>query len=195
MTKEERAASKWSNPSVRSWTWSPGCQAPPKALKLLVRDGIPPSFRPALWLQFSGGLVRQRAAPAGYYASLAEHNISRVSPPLDVDVRFADALRNMLPGHLLLTSATSVQTVQRMTTAYINHTDTIVSDASLRYIGCMAAFLLSILGLKQEEAAWFTLVAVVEDRLPASCFFQVKSLTEKWLCLLPVRCLDHKRRV
>lgn len=175
MAKEERLAGRWHDPSLRTWSWSPSTPTPPKALKLLVRDGIPPSLRPSLWLQFSGGLARQQAAPAGYYASLAEHNIARVSPPLDLDVRYADHWRSLHPGHLLLTSSTTVQTVQRMTAAFINHTEVALSDNSLRYIGCLAAFLLSIMGHRQEEAAWFTLVALVEDRMPASCFFQAGS--------------------
>ena len=174
MAKEERLSSRWLDPSVRAWSWSPGGQPPPKHLKLLVRDGIPPQLRPTLWLQFSGGLARQQSAPARYYASLAEHNVSRVSPPLDVDIRFADAWRSLHPGHLLLTSSTTVQTVNRMTAAFINHTEALVSDSTLRYIGCLAAFLLAVMGHKEEEAAWFTLVALVEDRMPASCVLQVR---------------------
>lgn len=173
VSREERATARWRDPTLSAWSWIPGCQPPPKALKLAVRDGIPPQLRPKLWLQFSGGLARQQAAPLGYYASLAQHNIARVSPPLDVDIRFADCWRSLHPGHLLLTSSTAVHTVQRMTSAYVAHTETSLSDSTLRYLGCLAAFLLAVMGGTQEEAAWYTLVALVEDRLPASCIMQV----------------------
>ncbi|KAK9807100.1 hypothetical protein WJX73_005022 [Symbiochloris irregularis] len=174
VTKEEKAATKWLGATeLSSWAWSSTTQAPPKALKLLVREGIPPALRPSLWLRFSGGLTRQRAAPAGYYASLAEHNVSRVSPPLDVDARFAETWTHLHPGHLLLNSSAYVAAVQRMTAAYVNYADSVeVSDATLRYVGCCSAFLLTIFGVKQEEAAWFTLLALVEDRLPASFITQ-----------------------
>ena len=44
--------------------------APSKALKALVRQGIPDDLRPDLWLLFSGGLAKKKAAPPGHYALL-----------------------------------------------------------------------------------------------------------------------------
>jgi hypothetical protein len=43
---------------------------PSKALKSLVRQGIPDDLRPDLWLLFSGGLAKKKASPPGQYTTL-----------------------------------------------------------------------------------------------------------------------------
>lgn len=81
----------------------------------------------------------------------------------------------MPAGHLLLTRAASVGAVQRMTCAYLAHSDSLVTDTELRHLGCLAAFLFAVMGADHEEEAFYTLLALVEDRLPASCILQVRS--------------------
>ena len=44
--------------------------SPSKALKTLVRQGIPDDLRPDLWLLFSGGLAKKKASPPGHYTML-----------------------------------------------------------------------------------------------------------------------------
>ena len=44
--------------------------SPSKALKTLVRQGIPDDLRPDLWLLFSGGFAKKKASPPGHYTML-----------------------------------------------------------------------------------------------------------------------------
>ena len=64
------ANAKWSKADVTLYDPSVLGSAPSKALKALVRQGIPDDLRPDLWLLFSGGLAKKRAAPPGHYALL-----------------------------------------------------------------------------------------------------------------------------
>ena len=77
-------------------------------------------------------------------------------------------------GHLLLTRAASVGAVQRITCAYMAHSPSLVTDTELRHLGAIAALLFAVMGA--EEEAFFTLLALVEDRLPASCILQARPL-------------------
>ena len=64
------ANTKWSKADVTLYDPSVLGSAPSKALKALVRQGIPDDLRPDLWLLFSGGLAKKKAAPPGHYALL-----------------------------------------------------------------------------------------------------------------------------
>ena len=64
------ANAKWSKADVTLYDPSVPGSAPSKALKALVRQGIPDDLRPDLWLLFSGGLAKKKAAPPGHYALL-----------------------------------------------------------------------------------------------------------------------------
>ena len=44
-------------------------------------------------------------------------------------------------GHLLLTRAASIGAAQRMVSAYLAHSDSLVTDTEMRHLGCLAAFL------------------------------------------------------
>lgn len=44
-----------------------------------------------------------------------------------------------------------------------------------RGMACIAAFMLVVVGIEREEDAFWTLVGLVEDRVPHSCVLQVLS--------------------
>ncbi len=46
-----------------------------------------------------------------------------------------------------------------------------------RGMACIAAFMLVVMGIEREEDAFWTLVGLVEDRLPHSCVLQVAPFT------------------
>ena len=89
----------------------------------------------------------------------------------------------LLAGHLLLTRAASVGAAQRIVSAYLAHSDSLVTDTELRHLGCLAAFLFAVMGADHEEEAFFTLLALVEDRLPATCTLQVGLLSCVCVCV------------
>lgn len=64
------ANAKWDKADITLYDPSVPGTAPSKALKTLVRQGIPDDLRPHLWLLFSGGLAKKRASPPGHFAML-----------------------------------------------------------------------------------------------------------------------------
>ncbi len=64
------ANAKWDKADITLYDPSVPGSAPSKALKTLVRQGIPDDLRPHLWLLFSGGLAKKRASPPGHFAML-----------------------------------------------------------------------------------------------------------------------------
>ncbi len=64
------ANGKWDKADITLYDPSVPGTAPSKALKTLVRQGIPDDLRPHLWLLFSGGLAKKKASPPGHFAML-----------------------------------------------------------------------------------------------------------------------------
>ena len=64
------ANAKWSKTDITLYDPSVPGSTPSKALKTLVRQGIPDDLRPDLWLLFSGGLAKKKASPPGQYTTL-----------------------------------------------------------------------------------------------------------------------------
>ena len=86
---------------------------PTKALKALVRGGIPAALRPDLWLRFSGGLSRKAAAPPAYYASLVRRAALAPSGVLDA-AELAVDLSRAFGAHAFLSSAKGLRSVLRL---------------------------------------------------------------------------------
>ena len=104
-------ANRWTKADVQSY--DPKCNDPPKALKALVRGGIPAALRPDLWLRFSGGLNRKAAAPPAYYASLQRR--AALAPCGMVDAaEVAVELSRAFGAHAFLSSAIGVRSVLRL---------------------------------------------------------------------------------
>ncbi|KAK9829558.1 hypothetical protein WJX72_006483 [[Myrmecia] bisecta] len=168
LTQQERAArkecarreatmvNKWKQAAF-SWQPTDAAPAPAKLVKL-VRDGIPASLRPRLWLQFSGGLALKAAAPAGYYEGLLKSCKGRSASVLDAEFFVA------FPNHPLLTSFKGRSLVQRLALAYARRSG---ADDTACSVVCLAAFLVIVMGMEREEEVFWTLTAIVEQRLAA----------------------------
>ena len=82
------ANAKWDKADITLYDPSVPGTAPSKALKTLVRQGIPDDLRPHLWLLFSGGLAKKRASPPGHFAMLQRKALLGASgPPLSSPMR------------------------------------------------------------------------------------------------------------
>ena len=107
-------ANKWVKMDVT--TYDPaakstaGTAQPSKALKALVRGGIPSALRPAVWLHFSGGAAKKAAASAGFYS-----NLQRRSAAGTVDAaELAAELSRAFGTHPLLSSIKGMRSVLRI---------------------------------------------------------------------------------
>ena len=102
---------RWTKADVQSFDSS--VNDPSKALKALVRGGIPAALRPDLWLRFSGGLNRKAAAPPAYYASLQRRAALAPSGVLDA-AELAVELSRAFGAHAFLSSAKGLRSVLRL---------------------------------------------------------------------------------
>jgi hypothetical protein len=141
----------------------------PKADKLLVREGgIPQPLRAALWLRLSGGLAKSQQLPAGIYAELEDE--ARLSS----SVPAADMLRALGTGHPVLSSYQAAAVLRRMTTGVFYLSQGSVGTECSQSVLRLGAFLLAVLGVENEEAAFWILFALIEDIVPS--MMQVGSL-------------------
>lgn len=133
-----------------------------KAAKVRVREaGIPDNLRPAVWLRLSGGLAKSQQYPAGIYAEF-EEGASASSP---LSVLGSDLLRALGPRHPVLASSQTAAAVRRVAAGvfYLSQggAGAHLSPNVLR----LGAFLLAVLGLENEEAAFWILFALTEGSL------------------------------
>jgi hypothetical protein len=87
--------------------------SPSKALKALVRAGIPEELRPDLWLRFSGGGAKKGAAPAGFYAALQRRAALAPSGAVDA-AELGLELSRAFGSHPLLSSGKGARAVLRL---------------------------------------------------------------------------------
>ncbi|KAL6773812.1 hypothetical protein ACKKBG_A22600 [Auxenochlorella protothecoides x Auxenochlorella symbiontica] len=129
---------------------------PPRRIKSLARDGIPPALRGHLWPALSGGAALQAAAGAGAYeALLARHGL--LAPAADPEAW------DVLPSHPAVGGREGAAAVRRLALA------TAASRGMLhppRPLAMLAGFLLAVMGLSREEAAYWTLAGLLAHRLP-----------------------------
>ncbi|CAK0782973.1 hypothetical protein CVIRNUC_006168 [Coccomyxa viridis] len=163
------ANTKWNKADVTLYDPSVLGSAPSKALKALVRQGIPDDLRPDLWLLFSGGLAKKKAAPPGHYALLLRKAAQCASGAVDAASLGAE-LSRAFGTHPFLSTSKGVRTVMRILEAHLLHGG---ADAGVpRGMACIAAFLLAVLGPGREEDAFWTFAGLLENRVPASCVLE-----------------------
>ncbi|KAK9845237.1 hypothetical protein WJX81_000734 [Elliptochloris bilobata] len=149
--------------------WEPAHGPAPAKLKTTVRKGgIPPALRPGLWYQFSGGAARRRAeaAPNALFARL----LRRAAAGSAVNAADVGAeLARAFGPHALLGSVRGVVGVTSLLQAYEQYSRLDLGAAAWTGLTRIAGLLLVVFSAACAEDAFWTLVALVEDRLPASC--------------------------
>lgn len=142
------------------------------SLKALVRgSGDPGQARPALWYLASGGYAKRQAALAAQSPVLFEKWAGSVSAlpqsvlvQVDTDVRTVNLTwRN----HALFKTAEGISSISRVVVALLAHNKNLGYTRQLTHI--VAWVLVVFGGPKHEEAVFWTLAALLQDKLFGYC--------------------------
>ncbi|GMH42234.1 hypothetical protein BSKO_10153 [Bryopsis sp. KO-2023] len=150
-----------------------------RALKMMIRKGIPPGLRSWVWMETSGAQERMNQASEGrtYAACLKkamEHSPFAKQIELDIPRTY--------PGHPWLEMQQGQQALERVLLAYAARNPRTGYCQSMNYI---AAMLLLVLDKNEEKAFWM-LATLIEDILYAGtyahnlngCHVEMRSLGE-----------------
>ncbi|KAJ7556328.1 hypothetical protein O6H91_05G078600 [Diphasiastrum complanatum] len=123
-------------------------------LKKLIRKGIPPSFRPRVWMAVSGTVTQRSTVPDSYYSDLTEavkDKVTAATRQIDHD------LARTFPTHPWLNSPEGHRTLRQILVAYSFRDSRVGYCQGMNYV---AALLLLV--LKSEEDAFWMLAALLE---------------------------------
>jgi hypothetical protein len=152
------AERKWAKESVLQ-TLSLDTTAP-RATKQLVREcGIPEKLRPAVWLKLSGGLAKSQQYPPGIYSELED------GAKFTWATSACDILRALGARHPVLATAEATAALHRITGGVYYLSQGGVGVQLNPNVLRLGAFLLAVLGLKNEETAFWILFALAEEHL------------------------------
>ncbi|WIA42044.1 hypothetical protein OEZ86_009332 [Tetradesmus obliquus] len=168
----KKRADSWSAVSKQLRSTSSSCsdtasgpdQRRSLALKPLVRRGIPFELRPTQWFQLSGAAARQAAAGSGYYAKLSGINGLPVNMLLQVSEDLSPGIFQFRT-HPLFKKQEGMDAVRRILCGYLQHNPA----GYFRGLAHIAGFLLIVMGLDSEQQAFWTLAALLEDKLFPYC--------------------------
>lgn len=107
-------ANRWAKADTSSFDPAQPLSSPSKALKALVRAGIPPELRPDLWLRFSGGAARKVAAPPRHYAALQRRAAAAANSGAVDAAELGAELTRAFGTHPVLSSAKGMRAVLRL---------------------------------------------------------------------------------
>lgn len=107
-------ANRWAKADLSSYKPAQPLSSPSKALKALVRAGIPAELRPDLWLRFSGGAARKAAARPGLYAALHRRAATSAHSGAVDTAELSAELTRAFGMHPFLSSAKGTRAVLRL---------------------------------------------------------------------------------
>ncbi|XP_014255014.1 small G protein signaling modulator 3 homolog [Cimex lectularius] len=136
----------------------------PKTDKLreMVREGIPHSLRPQLWMRFSGGLAKKMNSDVSYRDIVKESSNEDLASSKQIE---KDLLRT-LPGNACFSSLTSTG-IPRLRRILRGIAWLYPDIGYCQGMGMVAASLL--LFLEEDDCFWM-MCTIVEDLLPASYY-------------------------
>ncbi|KAI7884094.1 TBC-domain-containing protein [Lichtheimia hyalospora FSU 10163] len=149
--------------------------SPSSKFKRYIRKGIPSELRGQAWFYYSGGESKQQAHPNVYQQLVAKaENMGENNESLDVIERdlhrtFPDNIRfkskgNGSPDGSHDDDVPAIQSLRRVLLAFSVYSPTIGYCQSLNYIAGM------LLLFMDEENAFWTFVALIEDILPPNIY-------------------------
>lgn len=133
-----------------------------KALKKLIRKGVPPSFRPKVWLAISGAAKKRSAAPESYYHDLISATEGKITP---ATMQIDNDLPRTSPGHKWLDTAEGQASLRRVLVGYSFRDSEVGYCQGLNYV---AALLLLV--METEEEAFWMLAVLLENVLVNDCY-------------------------
>lgn len=125
--------------------------APKRALKALLRKGLPPEHRSEVWWAVLGCEERRRSSPSTYEADLASELPSRTKDEIDRD------LHRTFPNHETFRAESGRNQLKRVLLAFASHSPRVRYCQGLNYIAA-----LFILVFSTEERAFWALVCAIE---------------------------------
>lgn len=134
--------------------------------KLLARKGVPVELRPALWFWLSGASEKKQQAPAGYYEMKSR---AETLPRESLFAIEEDVLRTFRQNPLFQTRE-GLDAFRRLLVATCQH---LPETGYVSGMSHMAGFLLAVMGLNNEEQAFWVLVTLLQERLFCYCSGQM----------------------
>ena len=107
-------ANRWAKADTSSYDPAQPLSSPSKALKALVRAGIPVELRPNLWLCFSGGAAKKAVAPPRHYASLLRRATAAAHSGAVDAAELGAELTRAFGTHPVVSSAKGMRAVLRL---------------------------------------------------------------------------------
>ncbi|GAB2285221.1 hypothetical protein Dimus_019674 [Dionaea muscipula] len=131
-------------------------------LRRLIRKGIPPVWRPKVWLTLSGAAKKKSTVPESYYSDLIKATAGEVTAAtkqIDHD------LPRTFPGHPWLDTPEGHAALRRVLVVYSFRDSYVGYCQGLNYV---AALLLLV--MKTEEDAFWMLAVLLENVLVNDCY-------------------------
>lgn len=153
------------NDTARAKVWSSTdfSTVSPKRMKKLVREGIPNNLRHSLWLHLTGASLERAQHPVTYFTKLAARAAPK-SMAHDVEVVIARSM----PGHQTLSTPAGLHAVVSLVTALAMHTGQPMQANTTS----VAAFMVSVIGLRDLEDCFWILNGLLNHILPATCMHE-----------------------
>ena len=149
-----------------------------RQLKLLVREGVPGTFRSKLWPCLAGTAEIRQQFPQRHYEDLLQRRGADM--PHDVRVAIDKDLRRTFPGHRMFATPDGLAALRRVLEAYSAHSPAVGYCQSLNLVVAML-----LLFVNEEEAFWL-LDTIVRKLLPDNYYTPDMSG-----CLVDQECLRH----
>ena len=149
-----------------------------RQLKLLVREGVPGTFRSRLWPCLAGTAALRQQFPPRHYEELLLRTGGGM--PHDVRVAIDKDLRRTFPGHRMFAGPDGLAALRRVLVAYSAHAPSIGYCQSLNFVVAML-----LLFVNEEEAFWL-LDTMVRKLLPDNYY-----TPDMGGCLVEQECLRH----
>jgi hypothetical protein len=134
--------------------------------KDLVRKGVPLESRPRVWFAMGSGASLRELASSSY------ENICSGDIPTDAQISIDQDIANTFRQHQLFHSKAGVEALRRVLTAFAHYNQGSYSRGSAH----IAGLLLIIMGVEQEEEAFWTMISLLHFRMYPYSAGQVSSL-------------------
>ncbi|BDA49083.1 TBC1 domain family member 2A [Coccomyxa sp. Obi] len=152
----ERCAEKQAHQAAKWAKYSEKKQLPKgEKLKKLCRKGIPPQYRPWVWMSLSGAAEKQGEHMANYYDAMVHmgESTSEFAHQIDLD------LARTFPANDYMSTEEGQAALRRVLLAFSAHQPQVGYCQSMNYL---AAMLLLALDRSEEKAFW-VLVSLIDD--------------------------------
>ena len=135
-----------------------------RELKLLVREGVPGTFRRKLWPCLAGTAELREKYPPHHYEELLQCVSQGTEMRHEVHLAIENDVRRTFPGHLMFATQDGLAALQRVLAAYSIHCPAVGYCQSLNFIVAMM-----LLFLDEEEAFW--LLDTILQRILAANYY------------------------